>query len=87
MCALVLGALVWRGIRLKSRKEWLVWRYQAEQYRLLKFRFLIQPELWSAPPPSAGDPAGFLGELEEIQKLDYGAIEERARINVPQSWR
>jgi hypothetical protein len=52
------GLLVWlvlRGMKDSLKEEWLLERYKAERLRLLKFSFLLQPELWR-------------GQAQEIQR-------------------
>jgi hypothetical protein len=50
LCAVAAaGAVLW-GIVAGWHERWLISRYQAEQYRLLKFDFLTDSVLWSQPP-------------------------------------
>ncbi|MDQ6892668.1 MAG: hypothetical protein M3167_08315 [Acidobacteriota bacterium] len=50
ICAVASGLAVLWGIVAGWHERWLVHRYQAEQYRLLKFDFLTDPALWTQPP-------------------------------------
>jgi hypothetical protein len=58
------------------QKDWLLRRFQAERYRLLKFRILGDPDLWTRKS------AEWLAELDreaaEIAKLEHGDLEEEA---------
>jgi hypothetical protein len=67
------------GIALHGhwQKEWLLRRYQAERYRLLKFRILADPLLWTSTHAS-----DWQDRLEEgkrrIEKLRHHSLEEEA---------
>jgi hypothetical protein len=58
------------------QKDWLLRRFQAERYRLLKFRILGDPDLWTRK--SAEWEAELDREAAEIAKLEHGDLEEEA---------
>jgi len=75
----ILSALtVLSGIIAGWHKRWLLSRYQAEQFRLLKFDFLTEPALWKEPQEV------WQHELEdrirEIDAIEDGDLEHQAKI-------
>jgi hypothetical protein len=46
--SIALGVALW-GVRRAYKEKWLLRRHQAESFRLLKYRFLIDPSLWKQP--------------------------------------
>lgn len=70
----VLAGLVrrWHG-------EWLLRRYQAEQFRLVKFRFLVDPDFWCEGGPSAVRTRDrFIHEVARIQAIEEGELDALA---------
>lgn len=45
--AIVVVIFGWIG---QFKEKWLLWRHQAESYRLLRYRFLIHPAVWRGAP-------------------------------------
>ena len=76
---LALGSAGLVGFALHGhwQKEWLLRRYQAERYRLLKFRILADPALWTSTHGNE-----WLDRLDEgrrrIEKLRHHSLEEEA---------
>lgn len=65
------------GLFLRWHEKWLLARYKAEQFRLLKFRFLVRPEFW-------GDGLAYEGEnhfLNEIRRIDALQFEDLAEAS------
>ena len=63
-------ALVLAGILRGWHGDWLLRRYQAEQLRLAKFRFLVDPDFWCQGAASApGSRDHFLREIERIEAI------------------
>lgn len=59
--------------------DWLLRRYQAEQLRLAKFRYLVDPEFWSEGGPSAIRKRDqFLHEIERIRTIEEKELDALA---------
>ena len=52
--------LVIVGLVAEWHEQWLTHRYRAEQLRLIKFRFLVDPEFWCEGVGSAASRARFV---------------------------
>lgn len=73
------------GLAAGWKKKWLLRRYQAERYRLLKFELLTEPPVWGCGPP-----LDWREDLErqarEIEALDEEiSTTRRARRRSPTS--
>lgn len=63
------------GLVSSQRLNWLLERHKAERYRLLKFRFLIDPALWSRKKEKAKARMERLAdEVEDIKALNRQAL-------------
>lgn len=70
--ALAVGVIVLRGRTDDNKENWLLDRHRAERCRLLKFRFLTHPLLWTGREPDRRRWKGGLdAELHEIDTLSY----------------
>jgi hypothetical protein len=70
--ALAVGFVVLRGRTDDNKENWLVGRHRAERCRLLKFRFLTHPLLWTGREPDRRRWKGGLdAELHEIDTLTF----------------
>ncbi len=68
--SVIATALVLIGIVRSWHGDWLLKRYQAEQLRLAKFRFLVDPDFWCEGAASAPGPRDrFLREIERIEAV------------------
>ncbi len=83
--AVAATALVLAGILRGWHGDWLLRRYQAEKFRLTKFRFLVDPDFWcQGGASSPGSRDHFLREIERIeavQEEDLASV--AADENVP----
>jgi hypothetical protein len=69
---IVAGLSVSMGIITGCHSQWLTQRNKAERCRFLKFRFLIQPALWSGNPDGVREcKEGLLHELNELRNLKH----------------
>jgi len=72
--ALALIAVI-LGLVSSQRLNWLLERHRAERYRLLKFRFLIAPALWSGGKEKAKAWTNqFIDEVANIRALNRQAL-------------
>jgi hypothetical protein len=72
--ALALIAVI-TGLVSSQRFNWLLERHKAERYRLLKFRFLIDPVLWGEEEEKAKARMSQLAnEVEDIRTLNRKAL-------------
>ncbi len=63
------------GLVSSQRLNWLLERHKAERYRLLKFRFLIDPVLWSGQEEKAkARMKRFTDEVADITALNRQAL-------------
>jgi len=63
------------GLVSSQRLNWLLERHRAERYRLLKFRFLIDPVLWSGGKEEAKARMNrFTNEVDNIRALNRQAL-------------
>ena len=63
------------GLVSSQRLNWLLERHRAERYRLLKFRFLIDPALWSGKKDEAkARMSRFTNEVDNIRALNRQAL-------------
>jgi hypothetical protein len=63
------------GLVSSQRLNWLLERHRAERYRLLKFRFLIDPVLWSGGKEEAKAWMNrFTSEVDNIRALNRKAL-------------
>ncbi|HEY6064656.1 MAG TPA: hypothetical protein VIY96_00780, partial [Thermoanaerobaculia bacterium] len=76
ICAVASGLAVLWGIVAGWHERWLLSRYQAEQYRLLKFDFLTDPPLWTQPP-DVWQPA-LKHRIQEIGAVRKANLEKQA---------
>lgn len=68
--AVLATVLVFTGIVRSWHGDWLLRRYQAEQLRLAKFRFLVDPDFWCEGAASApGTRDRFLREIARIEAV------------------
>ncbi len=68
--AVLATILVFTGILRGWHGDWLLRRFQAEQLRLAKFRFLVNPDFWCEGAAAAPGPRDrFLREIERIEAL------------------
>ena len=59
------------------KEKWLLWRHQAESYRLLRYRFLTHPAVWREG--GAGSRRWIETKLQEIDRTTLaGAVREAA---------
>jgi hypothetical protein len=59
------------------KEKWLLWRHQAESYRLLRYRFLIHPAVWQGG--AEGSRQWIETKLQEIDRTTLaGAVREAA---------
>jgi hypothetical protein len=73
-----LGALAWGAFGSASKKA-ILERHRAERCRLLKFRFLIDPNLWTRRGKEASERRErFQGDAGEIQSLTADRLDEWA---------
>lgn len=75
--ALASALIVAFALRGRWQKQWLLRRYQAERYRLLKFRMLTDADLWRAHPRRDWR-SKFSEEVHRIGKLEHDNLEEEA---------
>ncbi len=74
--ALALIAVI-TGLVSSQRLNWLLERHRAERYRLLKFRFLIDPALWSGGKEKAKARMNrFTNEVDNIRALNRQALRQ-----------
>lgn len=67
------------GLVRRWHGEWLLRRYQAEQLRLVKFRFLVDPEFWCEGGPSAvRNRDRFIHEIARIETIEEGELDALA---------
>jgi hypothetical protein len=77
--AAVATVFVLAGIVRGWHGEWLLRRYQAEQLRLAKFRFLVDPEFWcEGGPTGARTKDRFLREIERIRAIEEKELDALA---------
>jgi hypothetical protein len=82
--ALAVGFIVLRGRTDDNKENWLVDRHRAERCRLLKFRFLTHPLLWTGRELDRRRWKGDLdAELHEIDTLSYEELKVRLGEDVP----
>jgi hypothetical protein len=78
--ALFAACAVLFGVMSLRQKQWLLQRHKAEQCRLLKFRFLSDPEVWQQPAGRLHERIGQLRrEVEAVEclypnSLHHGAV-------------
>jgi hypothetical protein len=78
LAAFVALLAVGLGVGTAVFNQWLLKREQAERYRLLKFRFLIHPNLWNGA--ASGEWQEQLRkEIEDIKNLNREGLESWAR--------
>lgn len=75
--ALASAVLVGLGLGGHWQKRWLLLRYRAERYRLLKFGILADPATWNPPGDGAWRPALEAG-IRTIAELEHDDLEEEA---------
>jgi len=75
---LALGSAVLVGIGLGGQwqKKWLLLRYRAERYRLLKFHLLIDTSTWVAG--SEGWRSALASGIREVTELEHEDLEDEA---------
>jgi len=72
--AIVVVIFGWIG---QFKEKWLLWRHQAESYRLLRYRFLIHPAVWREG--AEGSRRWIETKLQEIDRATLaGAVREAA---------
>jgi hypothetical protein len=82
--ALLSAVAVLLGIIAGWQKRWLLSRYKAEQYRLLKFDFLTEPALWTKPDDAWQHQLE--DRIHEIEAIEDGDLEHQSKIeNVAKS--
>jgi hypothetical protein len=82
--ALAVGFIVLRGRTDDNKENWLVGRHRAERCRLLKFRFLTYPLLWTGREPDRRRWKGGLdAELHEIDTLTFEELKVWLGEDVP----
>ena len=69
LAALAALAAVVLGIMIAGKARWLLERHQAERLRLVKFRFLIGPEIWCGEEDSQGRMARLSDEVNEVTAM------------------
>jgi hypothetical protein len=73
--ALLAMLIVLLGMGTSLKEQWLRARYKAESLRLLKFRFLFEPALWSADPAEAQKCKERLcDQVEDIATTSFSAL-------------
>jgi hypothetical protein len=81
LTAVVVTSLaVFLGIRLSFQSRWQVERNKAERCRLLKFRFLIDPDYWCADAQGRNEGGQRLfAEVTKLESLDTKQLEKWMR--------
>ncbi|HEX2171800.1 MAG TPA: DUF4231 domain-containing protein [Dehalococcoidia bacterium] len=69
LAAIIAAVSVTLGLVASQQINWLVERHKAERCRLLKYRFLIDPALWTGATARAERIATLRAELAEIEGL------------------
>ncbi len=69
VAALVALISVGLGLVASQQVNWLLERHKAERYRLLKYRFLIDPRLWCSDAARAARIEQFRANLDGIDRL------------------
>jgi hypothetical protein len=65
------------GLAAARHPHWLVERHKAERLRLLKYRFLTDPSLWSSGDTAPETRADWLRrEVATIEQLDRGGLDK-----------
>ena len=77
-CAVLSALVVLAGILAGWHKRWLLSRYKAEQYRLLKFDFLTDPALWTKPEEVWQ--RALEDRIREIETIEVGDLDHQAKI-------
>lgn len=76
---LEVGLMVWLvlgGMKDSLKEEWLLERFRAERLRLLKFNFLLRPELWSGHPHEIEGCKQFLADrVRDITTATHASLE------------
>ncbi len=75
--ALVSLLLVALGLWLKWQKNWLLLRYKAERYRLLKFQLLTEPSLWGCGPDTEWE-SKLDKKAQAISRLKHHDLDKEA---------
>lgn len=82
-CVAAAAIIVIIDIALSWRDDWFVSRYQAEQYRLVIFKLVTDPGLWSGVKPAGGNWHGWIEPLVSpiagltSQGVEGEAVEEQ----------
>jgi hypothetical protein len=77
LAATVATCAVLLGVVQAQHMQWLLQRHKAERCRLLKFRFLIDPGLWSAKESQRADWSNRLRrEAEKVEGLNSGSFRD-----------
>lgn len=74
MAAVVALISVGLGLFAAQQVNWLLERHKAERCRLLKFRCLIDPALWSGPASRAARLDRFRSEVAAIENLNRSGL-------------
>ena len=69
VAALVALVSVALGLVASQQANWLLERHKAERYRLLKYRFLIDPRLWCSDAARTTRIEQFRADLDGIERL------------------
>jgi len=82
MLAALAAVLV--GLWTARQRAWMLERHRAERVRLLKFRYLISPDLWSGVPERKQRLDAWLeDQLELIRALTPHSLSEWAEVEEP----
>ena len=69
-----------RSLVLYRQEGWLLWRYRAEQLRLLLYRLLTRPDFWTGREPAGGDYEQWIGrDISMIEVLTRAELQSAAR--------
>src|SRR5215217_54827 len=81
VAAAVAGLAVALGLLAVFSSKWLLERERAERCRLVKFRFLLTPELWSRAQPEDRLALQKLlrSQIERVEALDEKSLDDWAR--------
>jgi len=80
VAAVVAVVAVTFGLLAAFSRKWLLERERAERYRLVKFRFLLTPKLWSGSTSTSEKRQKLLRvQVQRVEALDEKAVESWAR--------
>ncbi len=80
IAATALGVLA--GLGLFRLENWLLERFRAEQLRLLKFRMLLDPRIWTAGPAREEWRAALTNQRDAIAALARGSLAAQSEREV-----